>query len=161
MIGMKFEGGQELASGLRQLSQRVSRSIQYKALRAGAAPVQQSAKASAPYQPGSPDLRENIGVSIARSRDGDAALAVGPTKGFAYGLPQEIGTSKMPAHPFMRPAFDTQQGAALSAVNLVLRGELIRRDVLGSARTVPQGTSEADVLPEAPSVIGGPGGGLL
>ena len=160
-VSMHFEGGDKLAAGLSQLSQRVSKGVQRKALMAGGEPIRAQGEKNAPHDPSTPkDIRDNIVIATARSSE-DTAVAVGPRKGFAYGLPNEIGTARQPARPFMRPAFDTHKEKALSGVNLVLRRELIRRDVLDSARTTPQGSSESIVGPEDPGITGGPGGGLL
>lgn len=159
-FSMRFEGGSELAAGLAKLSQGVSKRILNKALLAGGEPIRHQASINAPYDPGPPDIKDNIVASTVRS-DEQAAVAVGPRKGFAYGLPNEVGTARQPARPFVRPAFDTQKEKALGAVNLVLRAELIRRDVLSSARNVPQDSSESFEGESAPVVMGGPGGGLL
>lgn len=36
-----------------------------------------------------------------------------------YGFMVEMGTSKVPAHPFLRPAFDAKEKAAVAAANAV------------------------------------------
>jgi HK97 gp10 family phage protein len=163
-VSMRFEGGTELAAGLNRLSTRVSKGLLQKALMAGAEPIRKQGSVNAPHDPSTPqDIKDNIVAGPVRKvpEDATAGVAVGPRRGFAYGLPNEIGTVNQPARPFMRPAFDTEKERALGAVNLVLRKELIRRDVLGSARTVGQGTNETFADDDDGPVSGGPGGGLL
>lgn len=162
-LSIQFDGGAALVAGLRSLAQRPRQGIALKALKAGAEPIRATSASNAPRSADAPHIREHIGVMATRAKtfDADAAIVVGPTTGFAYGLPQEVGTYRHPAHPFMRPGFESQKGVALGAINLVMRGELIRRDVLTSSRAVPQGSSEVFGPDDTPGVVGGPGSGLL
>jgi HK97 gp10 family phage protein len=125
MVRIRFEGGQELADRLGQLSTRVSRTVTYEALRQGGAEIQGEAGRIAPHEPGFPDLRDNIGMSVARSvvdTEGLPAVAIGPTKKFFYGLFQEFGTRHHSAQPFMRPSFESMWRPALG----IIRGEFWR-----------------------------------
>lgn len=132
---MRFEGGEELARALDTLSVRISQKIMREALGVGGEPIRRTASRLAPYEPGPPDLRENIGMSNARPREaGDiAAIAIGPTKGFAYGLPQELGTRHHAAHPFMRPAFDAEAPKALGLIGQELWRQLAGRGFVRTA----------------------------
>lgn len=131
MIGMRFEGGIELAQALNTLAVKASANVMRGALYDGGEPIRAHAERIAPRKPGKPDIAENIGMSAMRAREGEmAAIRIGPTKpGFAYGLPLEIGTRKMSAHPFMRPAFDAQGGKALGIIGQALWRELAARGV--------------------------------
>lgn len=131
---LRFEGGAELAKNLDQLSIRVQKNVMREALTEGAEPIRSRASQIAPYEPGPPDLRDNIGISTARVREpGDiAAVAVGPTKGFAYGLLQEVGTSRHAAQPFMRPAF-SEAPKSLSIIGASLWRALIKRNTVASS----------------------------
>lgn len=126
MVGFRIEGGQELARNLNALPARVSRRIMLEALRDAAEPMRARMAALAPREPGAPDLAENIVVSVAqrigsteggqwrpRFDDKEAAVAVGPAKGFFYGLMQEYGTVRHGAQPFARPAFSSEAPKAL------------------------------------------------
>lgn len=160
-ISAKFSGGTQLADGLARLSRGVGRGITTKALRAGAEPIRKQISVNAPIDTSTPiDIKDNIVMAPARSQK-VPTVAVGPRRGFAYGLPNEIGTAHQPARPFVRPAFDTHKEKALGEINLSLRSDLIRRDVLTSARTTAQGSSEEFADDSAPVISGGPGGGLL
>jgi HK97 gp10 family phage protein len=81
-------------------------------------------------------------VSNARTED-QAAIAVGPAKGYAYGLPLEIGTVHMAPHPFLRPGFDENVGKAITIV-----GEALWRELAGRGISRPSVLADADV--EAP-----------
>jgi HK97 gp10 family phage protein len=117
---IRIEGGAQLAADLNRLSERVRRSILLEALEEAAEPIRALASRYAPHEPGPPDIRANIitaktsktisaGGFLAKQDEFQATVAIGPSKGFAYGLPQEYGTIHHAAQPFMRPAFD--QGA--------------------------------------------------
>jgi HK97 gp10 family phage protein len=129
MFTMRIEGGAQLAKALDQLSVRLSKKIVREALAEGGELIRKRASTLAPYAPGPPDIRENIGMNIARRSEEMAALVIGPVKGFAYGLPQEIGTIHHAAHPFMRPAFDEQAPKALTTIGQALWRELASRGV--------------------------------
>lgn len=144
MVEVKFEGGEELARTLNALPAELTRKIVLAALFLAAEPMRRSASSFAPREPGAPDLADNIGVSVAdrigsveggrwaAREDQQHAVAVGPTKGFYYGLFQEYGTVRHVAQPFMRPAFDAEATTALT----ILSDELwwaIRRGIPANA----------------------------
>lgn len=158
MIGVKVTGGAALGRALAQLTERMGKKTLRNALMTGGEIIRKSASRHAPHAPGAPDLRENIGINPVKRlpQDAQAAVVVGPTKGFGYGLPQELGTRRHPAHPFMRPAFDGEGQNALGAI----RQEL-QRELLGSARAVASTGSEVFAEDDGPDILAGPGGGLL
>jgi HK97 gp10 family phage protein len=129
MFAMHFEGGAELAQALDSLSVRVTQNVAREALKHGGELIRKRASQLAPYEVGPPDLRDNIGMSNAKvSEAGDiAAIKIGPTRGFAYGLPQELGTRHHAAQPFMRPAFDTEAPKALGLIGQELWRQLAGR----------------------------------
>jgi len=120
MVSMRIEGGKELAAALNSLSARVRRNTLVDALEQGAEPIRVLIRRFAPHEPGPPDIKDHIVVSrysktvgddgfLARQDEFQATVAVGPEKGFFYGLFQEYGTSGPRGHaaqPFMRPGFD-------------------------------------------------------
>lgn len=132
---MTFEGGEELAKALADLSTRVQRKVMREVLIEAAEPIRKHAASIAPHAPGAPDIKANIGISIpSRSHVVDiksetAVVAIGPTKGFAYGLPLELGTVHMAAQPFMRPAFDVAASQALQIVSDATWRELAGRGI--------------------------------
>jgi len=140
MFSMKIEGGKALAEALNSLSARVRRNVLVKVLTEAAEPTRSRASALAPHEPGPPDIRENIVVSrfrkaigvdgiLGRQDEFQATVAIGPAKGFTYGLYQEYGTVRHGAQPFMRPAFDTEATKAIPVVGEALWRELSARGI--------------------------------
>ena len=136
---MAFEGGEDLARNLLTLSKAVRRRVLFEALEEVGEPIRRRMSQLAPHAPGAPDLRANIGMSRIRrvgsveggrwesTDEHQAAIAIGPTKGFAYGLPQEYGTRFHGAQPFARPAFDEGAPKALPELAAILWRELAAR----------------------------------
>lgn len=100
------------------LTAKMQRGVIRDALRAGARPVVASAKAKVPVLTG--DLKRSISQRV--SVKGASGVA---TIGFArkqfYGAFIELGTSKMAAKPFLRPALDESrqkiEEAFVAAIN--------------------------------------------
>lgn len=134
-VSVAFEGGAELAQALDRLSVRISKSIMRDALLEAGEPMRRTAARFAPYEPGAPDLKANIGIAAIRGDD-MATVAIGPTRGFFYGLFQEYGTSRHGAQPFMRPAFDMEAPRALDLLGRALWRELAGRGVSRRVTTV-------------------------
>jgi HK97 gp10 family phage protein len=151
-VKMKFEGGQELAKMLDQLSMRVGKKVLTGALMDGGELIRAHAERIAPRAPGAPDIADNIGMSTAKTNVSSyvgggeqAAIKIGPVKGYAYGLPQELGTSRHAAQPFMRPAFDAKAAKALPVIAQSLWVELAARGVHRTA-SAPSGLRGSDAF---------------
>ncbi len=123
MISMRFEGGEELAAALAKLPAKLSKKVLVEALMGAAEPIRKAASAHAARRAPAPDLADHIGVAKAEYGE-QATVKVGPEKGFAYGLPLEIGTIDTPAQPFMRPAFDENVERSLKLVGDAIWVEL-------------------------------------
>lgn len=118
---MTFTGRQALAAALRALPDAVSLKVQREALKAGAEPMRAMAASLAPRGPDAPHIADNIVIGIPTGQLADvsdeaAVVAVGPEKKYFYGFFWEFGWIFHPAHPFMRPAFDTQAQVALTII---------------------------------------------
>jgi len=160
---MKFDlrvsGAAQLAATLRELPESVRRRTLLKVLRVAAEPMRARAAQLAPRSTrrlsgtGGDDehLADHIGISVA-TRIGSvaggqwqavdefqAAVAVGPTRGFFYGLFQEYGTTHHGARPFMRPAFDGQGDTSLDLIRRGLWAEIDRRVRASSSRGTSTG----------------------
>lgn len=137
----RLEGGEALAAALNALPDRVRGTTLRAALMEAAEPMRATAARLAPYAPGAPDLKANIGISRAtrigsvgggrwRAKvEGEEAVAVGPTQKFFYGLFQEYGTTRHGAQPFLRPAFDAEAGQAVRILAARLWTALAARGV--------------------------------
>jgi HK97 gp10 family phage protein len=130
-VSLRFEGGQELAAALSELSLRMSKRVLVEALTEGAEEIRRPAASRAPRAPGAPDIADHIVISPVRETETDGAgVKVGPETGeFYYGKFLEYGTRHMGAQPFMRPAFDTGAEPALDVIGKALWRELAAKGV--------------------------------
>lgn len=141
-IGFAFDGGEEVARALSALAERASKSVQREALLEGGEVMRGGIAAAAPRRPPLPDLADHIVISRLNQTDERAGgVAIGPYKPFFYGGFLEFGTSRMAAHPFMRPGFDATVGRTLGVVGQALWRELAARGVQrsGSSPMRPSG----------------------
>ena len=134
MASQPLQGAAQFAKTMRDLDPSKVRGLKLRILKRAAAPMATRMGELAPWEPGKPDLRDSIQVQSVRSVDdpefggkmalaeGDAAVAVGPSKDAFYGFFQEFGVAphgKHPGHsaqPFARPAFDETVDAALRVI---------------------------------------------
>jgi HK97 gp10 family phage protein len=92
---------------------------------AGALVVENAARNNAPYLTGT--LKDSIGHETAEKSAKQCLVAVGPGSGtdsdedIGYAVYQEFGTSKMPAHPYLRPALDENRAEVVDVMAQVLR----------------------------------------
>jgi HK97 gp10 family phage protein len=132
-IEMKFEGGAEIAAAFAEYSRRWQTKTMTAALVAAGEPMRAAAARYAPRgEPSGPTLAEMIILPLRRFGTHMAGVAIGPKKEAYYGFFQEYGTVHHAAHPFMRPAFDSQQAATLAILSQVLWMELAAK---GTIRT--------------------------
>lgn len=132
-FSVTFEGGDELAANLAQLSTRLSKRILREALLEGGELIRADMARFAPREPGLPDLADNMTMSNARIEDDPVAIKIGPAKGFYYGWFQEVGTKHHPPQAFARPAFDGNVHNALGVIGQALWRELAARGFSRSA----------------------------
>lgn len=107
-----------------------------RALEAGAVPIEQQMKANASSDPKiiSGDLHGSIRTGRVKGRRlGGKAITIGVShkeKGAYYANPVEFGhggPAPAPAHPFVRPAFDTRKDEAYAEIRRVLHDELTNK----------------------------------
>lgn len=139
MSEVRVKGLSELNQFLQQLPAKVERNVLRGALRAGAKPVRQEAQARAPVDTGT--LRAGIVIKGSRGKPGTVAVKVVATGKHAYIAPwleygvaahqvvaakggwlffggqyaKAVNHPGIAPRPFMRPALDTQAGAAVVA----------------------------------------------
>lgn len=121
-----LEGADELNQALRRVGDRASGILLKQAAEAGAEVIADEAKRLAPRDTGA--LADGITAKVHRAQHGRAQVNIGIGKREWYGQLIELGTEKMPARPFLRPALDSKAEEAIEAVGDALRNAL--RDVL-------------------------------
>lgn len=109
-----LEGFEELNKALRSVGDRVTGKILRNAAEKGSEVIAEEAKRLAPRDTGA--LAEGIGYKDHRLQQGRAQVNIGIGKGEWYGMLVELGTEKMPAKPFLRPAFDAKADEATKVV---------------------------------------------
>ena len=104
-----------------------------RALKAGAVPIEQQMLHNASTDPKqiTGDLHDSIKTGkVRKKRDGGKKITIGvhyKERGAYYANPVEFGhggPAPAPAHPFVRPAFDTKSDEAYEEIKRVLRDEL-------------------------------------
>jgi len=114
-MDIKIEGAKELEKKLLSFEPKLGRKIIRQALRAGAKVIHTAAKANVPVDTGA--LKQSLKVKAMRKRRHSYGVMVATSDGWFkgdefYGAFLEFGTSKMPAKPFVRPAFDAEKDNA-------------------------------------------------
>lgn len=142
---MQLTGFKELAAALRELPERLARNGLRAAVNAGSSVVKNAAIAKAPVDTGAlkanfyqKQIREQSGpmrqifyVGVrkgvakyannkANKRSGKAGTAYKNDGTTFYWKYLEFGTSKMTARPFLRPAFEQEKEAAVTAIGAKL-----------------------------------------
>ncbi|MEQ9944111.1 HK97-gp10 family putative phage morphogenesis protein [Pectobacterium aroidearum] len=131
-FGLDFSGLNDIAKDLEKLSKAENNKVLRDATRAGAEVLKAEVIAKAPERTGK--MRKNVVVVTQKSKrrgeisSGVHIRGVNPRTGNSdnkmkasnprnafYWRFVEIGTVNMPAHPFVRPAFDTRQEEAANA----------------------------------------------
>lgn len=101
---MKFTGGKELAAALRELPKAVGKRATLDALKTTGTPVLTSMQRNAPKDTG--EGAASISMQSVRIQGYETSVAIGPDKDHFYLMFPEFGTSKLPARPWARPAWD-------------------------------------------------------
>ncbi|WP_298494510.1 HK97-gp10 family putative phage morphogenesis protein [uncultured Maritimibacter sp.] len=145
-MDFKFEGGRELEKLLMALPHTLARGSARRVLRKAAEPIRAEAARLAADDPATAahDLHNSIGItSRANTRAGrrdagnEVSMHVGvltsihqdrkpERKPYAAAMVNEFGSHKMPAHPFMRPAWDAKSPEAWDIMVTELRRDVAR-----------------------------------
>lgn len=142
---MEIKGVDEILAKMAKLENKAIRNAMRRALRKGAKPMRDAARANA-KQIDDPETREQIAKNIAiaaagakrEQEAGGPMVRVGvqggarPTSGdngapggnTTYWRFVEFGTSKMKAEPFLRPAGASKAGEALEITSAAMQTEL-------------------------------------
>ncbi len=113
-VVFQIEGIAEVRKQFRAMKDSAQPGIIRSGLRASVKPIVTDAKERAPVDTGR--LRKAIKVSVDRSRDRKSMVAkIGFDKKAWYGVFVEMGTAKMAAQPFLRPAMASKKGEVAKA----------------------------------------------
>ncbi|WP_380177825.1 HK97-gp10 family putative phage morphogenesis protein [Kalamiella sp. sgz302252] len=138
---LDFSGLKDIAKDLETLSRAENNKVLRDATRAGADVLREEVIAKAPVQTGK--LKKNVVVMTQKARrrgeissgvhirgvnpgtgNSDNTMKASNPRNAYYWRFVEMGTSKMAAHPFVRPAFDVRQEeatrVALARMNLAI-----------------------------------------
>src|SRR3990167_281823 len=121
VVNFDIKGAAEMENLLRQLGPKVAAKVGDKALLAGAKHIVQEAKRLVQKKTGR--LAKNIASQLKRNwgRVDERVIAIGVRKPVSRIFHLiEFGTSRAAAHPFMRPAMDSQAENALNEMGRVL-----------------------------------------
>jgi HK97 gp10 family phage protein len=108
------EGADALDAALKRIGDRATGILLREAVQKGADIIADEAKRLAPKDTGA--LAAGIHAEITTSKQGQAVADVSFNKKQWYGGLVEKGTKNIPAHPYIRPAFDTKADEAEEAV---------------------------------------------
>ncbi|NBE05932.1 HK97-gp10 family putative phage morphogenesis protein [Paragemmobacter ruber] len=157
-IKMRVEGLRELDDALKSLSTRTAKTTAERAMRKALRPVADAAKAAAPRSDDGKHMADTITVAkvlkpsqrdgAERPTDFRRIMYVGAESPHAHLI--EFGTVErfhksgkstgaMPAHPFMRPAWDGNVQAVLASLTEHLRREIDRAVARAARRAAKAG----------------------
>lgn len=109
MANIELTGVDEILNKLQQIGANVGK-LENKALKNAAEPVLEDAKATNAFKNRSGKLRKGLKITNVKKKDGMKYILVGVDRGdnsaVFYGKFIEFGTSKMPARPFLQPAYE-------------------------------------------------------
>lgn len=135
-MSVTVEGLKDLQQQLLDLGAEIGQKVLAAAARKAMVPVLNDAKALCPKDSGA--LADSITLTATKPKEGDAVavagLKIGSSDLTAKGeLPParrwhfvELGTSKMAAHPFLRPALDRQASTVLDVLKVELQAGIQR-----------------------------------
>lgn len=118
----KVEGLREIEKALLELPQATRKPTMRRVATKALAPFEEAAKANAPKLTGDLEASITTGTRLNKRqrrlsrRLGKSAVEVHTGTANQAGVPQEFGTFKESAQPFMRPAWDATQGEVLDGV---------------------------------------------
>lgn len=108
MSEISLEGVDAIIARLNEINANVNK-LTNKALQNAGIPVLEDAKATSSFSDKSGKLRKGLKISGVKTKDGIKFILVGIDKAdnseIFYGKFIEFGTSKMPAKPFLAPAY--------------------------------------------------------
>ncbi len=136
-MALTLQGFDDLTNDLQNMAAKIEfGSGVDRALKEGAKPIEEQMLHNASTDPKiiTDTLHSSIHTGrVKKRREGGKAITIGvhhKETGAYYANPVEYGhggPAPAPAHPFVRPAFDTKAQEAYSNIKSVLRDEILRR----------------------------------
>lgn len=127
---VKIEGLREAERALKDLGPDVARRVLRTAVKKGAEPMLHAARSKAPFDEGLLVSTIKVRTGVNRRRGSAAAKVTtkdGDYKGESfYGSFIEYGTDKMPAQPYLRPAFDENKERSVIIIKAEIAAGVIR-----------------------------------
>lgn len=124
MVQLEVKGMQEILDKIEQLGKKAG-SIQNQALLKAAQPILGDAVQTTQFNDRSGRLRKGLKISKVKKKGNIRYVLVGIDKSdnseIFYGKFIEFGTSKMPARPFLGPAYEKNKGKAMDIIREELR----------------------------------------
>jgi len=120
-FSVDMTGMEELFNQLDSLGEDASKALK-EAVMKGAEIVREDASRRAPRRTGK--LSQSIIIESAEVEPDYVSVKIGPNKEAFYGRFVEMGTSKMPAKPFLRPAWDANKENVKKIISDELKGRL-------------------------------------
>jgi HK97 gp10 family phage protein len=118
---MSVTGASDIVSHLRELGNEASATLEPAAMR-GAEIIRADAASRAPRLTGK--LAGEIKAEVKSANNDRVIVKIGPSTDAFYGKFHELGTSKMPAQPFLAPALAGKKTAAKNAAVNALKEAL-------------------------------------
>lgn len=122
----KLEGLEQTVAALDDLSKSMERAVVRRTLIDAAEPTAVLAARLAPHDEGILSFSIGVGTQLTgrhkseqRNRASEVEVYIGPRGGLGalfYASFQEFGTINMPAHPFLRPAWEATKAQALGLI---------------------------------------------
>lgn len=124
MASIELTGVDEILNKLQQIGANVGR-LENKALKNAAEPVLEDAKATNSFKDRSGKLRKGLKITNVKKKEGIKYILVGVDRGdnseVFYGKFIEFGTSKMPARPFLQPAYEKNKNTIQKTIAETLK----------------------------------------
>lgn len=132
-VTLKLEGLEQTNANLLELSRATSRNVLKRVLLAAGEPVANDAAQLAPYRSGRLSFSLSVSTQLTRrqrqqrAKENEVEVYIGPAGGngaLNYASFEEFGTIDTPAHPFMRPAWESNRGIVLGLIHSGLQVEV-------------------------------------
>lgn len=121
------QGMDEAARALRKIKETIQANQLEEATLKAADPIERAARDRAPERKkGGGTLKRSISHEVKVKKPHEVVTVVGPDKPGFYGMYFEIGTFKMPASPWLEPAFLAKKDEAIKNAADVLKSKLFR-----------------------------------